>query len=128
MYEQYTPAVCGVFTPHSCTALRYARNSFTSVEPNMMTELQEAMALLAFRTDTKCKKYQVCHRARGACGSCRMYVCILYVCMYVRMCMHGFRSATISSLSQGEGCVIKGRGVSSGVGCGPFVLICLWKL
>jgi macrophage erythroblast attacher len=39
-------------------AIRYARTNFTAVEPSMMAELQEAMALLAFRTDTKCKKYQ----------------------------------------------------------------------
>ena len=48
-----------------CCVCRYARKYLSNVEPELVGEFQEAMALLAFRLDTKCMKYRV---------SVRMYV------------------------------------------------------
>lgn len=38
---------------------RYARKYLSNVEPELIAEFQEAMALLAFSLDTKCMKYRV---------------------------------------------------------------------
>ena len=38
---------------------RYARKHLSNIEPELISEFQEAMALLAFSLDTKCMKYRV---------------------------------------------------------------------
>ena len=47
---------------YKCT--RYARKYFSSVEEAHVKEVQVAMALLAFRPGTSCKKYEVRHYAK----------------------------------------------------------------
>ena len=42
-----------------CVCGRYARKYLSNVEPELIAEFQEAMALLAFSLDTKCMKYRV---------------------------------------------------------------------
>ena len=42
-----------------CCVCRYARKYLSNVEPELISEFQEAMALLAFSLDTKCMKYRV---------------------------------------------------------------------
>ena len=43
----------------SIPIIRYARKYFSNVEEAHVKEVQVAMALLAFRPGTSCKKYEV---------------------------------------------------------------------
>ncbi len=64
-----------------CCVCRYARKYLSNVEPELVAEFQEAMALLAFRLDTKCMKYRVSVRTDRLI---HWYVCV--VCTHV--CIH----------------------------------------
>ena len=55
--------VClGSYTTYFLTE-RYARKYFATVDPDLLNECQEALALLAFSVTTTCLKYKVCRRS-----------------------------------------------------------------